>query len=86
LEQNMTIDRRLSVNQLIQQHPAVLSFLTAAGVDTCCGGDLSLEEAARRAGVDLDNLVVRLETEAGGRTGGAVGRKPSACSCGCADT
>jgi hypothetical protein len=45
LEQHMTIDRRLTVSQHIQQHPSALPFLTAAGVDTCCGGALSLEEA-----------------------------------------
>ena len=82
----MTINRQLSVNQLIQQHPSVLSFLAAAGVDTCCGGDLSLEEAARRAGADLDKLVAGLETEAVGRAGAAVDRNAPICSCGCADT
>ena len=82
----MTIDRRLTVSQLIQQHPSALPFLTAAGVDTCCGGALSLEEAARQAGADLDNLVARLETEAAGPTGAAADRSPAACSCGCANT
>ena len=82
----MTIDRQLSVNHLIQQHPSVLSCLAAAGVDTCCGGDLSLDEAARRAGADLENLVARLETEAAARTAAAVDRSAPACSCGCEDT
>lgn len=35
------------------------------GLDTCCGGDLPLEEAARHHGVDLDRLLAALEAGGG---------------------
>jgi iron-sulfur cluster repair protein YtfE (RIC family) len=79
----MTIDPQLSLNQLIQQHPFVLPVLTAAGVDTCCGGGLSLEEAARRADANLVDLVARLEKETAGRPGIEVDNSPAVRPCGC---
>ncbi len=79
----MPIDSGLSVNQLIQRHPSVLPVLTEAGVDTCCGGALSLEEAASRAGVDLVNLVGRLETQTAVRSSAPPEGDAPSCSCGC---
>lgn len=51
------IDARLSVNDLIRLYPATVSVLNAFGIDACCGGAASLGEAARRDGVDLDELL-----------------------------
>jgi iron-sulfur cluster repair protein YtfE (RIC family) len=86
LEEYMTIDTQLSLNQPIQQHSTVLSVLNAAGVDTCCGGSLSLEEAARQAGADLVDLVVRLEMITADRAGAAVDSSRSVRSCGRVET
>jgi regulator of cell morphogenesis and NO signaling len=72
----MKIDPKLTLNQLIQRHPDVLPVLAAAGIDTCCGGALSLEEAARRAGVDLVDLE---------RASAPVNGAPPVCSCGCVE-
>jgi regulator of cell morphogenesis and NO signaling len=82
----MQSDPRITLNQLVQQHPAVLPILAGTGTDTCCGGALSLEEAARRAGADLVELVARLETETAGGAGAAVDGRRSVCSCGCVET
>jgi iron-sulfur cluster repair protein YtfE (RIC family) len=73
----MTIDPALTVNQLVQQHPAALPVLAAAGVDTCCGGGLSLAVAVRGAGLTLEELAHRLE--AGSTSAGQEGAR----SCGC---
>ena len=51
------IDARLSVNDLIRLYPVTVSVLNAFGIDACCGGAASLGEAARRDGVDLDELL-----------------------------
>jgi regulator of cell morphogenesis and NO signaling len=82
----MRIDPRITLNQLVQQHPTVLPILAETGIDTCCGGALSLEEAARRAGADLVEFVARLETETTGGAGAAVDGSRSVCSCGCEET
>jgi regulator of cell morphogenesis and NO signaling len=78
----MTIDPRLSVSQLIQHHPAALPLLAAAGIDTCCGGELPLEEAAGRAGVDLPALLRQLAAETAARDVAAAAGH-SGCACGC---
>jgi regulator of cell morphogenesis and NO signaling len=50
-----------SVNDLLRDHPSSIVALTAHGIDTCCGGDLPLPEAARHAGVSFDRLVSDIE-------------------------
>jgi len=46
-----------TVNALIAQHPSVLPVLNGYGIDTCCGGAESLEDAARTAGIPVDVLM-----------------------------
>lgn len=46
------LDCRLSVNAVIARHPSTTKVFNAHGIDTCCGGAKSVEEAAREAGVD----------------------------------
>jgi iron-sulfur cluster repair protein YtfE (RIC family) len=50
-----------SVNDLLRDHPSSIVALTAHGIDTCCGGDLPLPDAARRAGVSFDRLLNDIE-------------------------
>jgi len=49
-----------TVNELVQAVPAALPVLHAFGIDTCCGGDLPLEEAARRHGIDLEEITAAI--------------------------
>jgi iron-sulfur cluster repair protein YtfE (RIC family) len=46
------LDCRLSVNDVIARHPATTATFNAHGIDTCCGGAASVEDAARAAGLD----------------------------------
>jgi len=46
-----------TLNQIITSHPEALPVLHEFGLDTCCGGALPLEEAARRHGLELDALL-----------------------------
>ena len=55
------LDTRLTVNELLLRHPAVLPVLNAFGVDTCCGGHESLVEAARSSRIPLEALTAALE-------------------------
>ena len=55
------LDCRWSVNEVIARHPATIAAFDARGIDTCCGGTVSVEEAAREARVDPLQLCVALE-------------------------
>jgi iron-sulfur cluster repair protein YtfE (RIC family) len=59
------IDARMTVNETVQRYPATLAIFADAGIDTCCGGSLPIEEAARRHGIELRTLLTSLETVAG---------------------
>lgn len=48
---------RTTVHEAVGLSPGALDVLGRHGIDACCGGDLSLAEAARRHGVDLDLLL-----------------------------
>jgi iron-sulfur cluster repair protein YtfE (RIC family) len=73
----MTIDPHLTINQLLQRYPTVLPRLAAAGVDSCCGGDLRIQEAAERAGLDPAALLADLGRDI------AAAPPAAACGCGC---
>src|SRR5688500_14886527 len=49
------------VNDLLVRHAATAPVLSRLGIDTCCGGGQSLEEAARAAGLSLTELLAELE-------------------------
>ncbi len=74
----MTIHPDLTVTELVIGHPGALPVLADAGIDTCCGGGLSLALAAAQAGLTFDQLLDRLQR---GRSGGEAPSRP-ACGCG----
>lgn len=49
-----------SVHDLVHRAPASREVLDRFGVDTCCGGGLTLSQAAHHAGVPLDVLLAEL--------------------------
>jgi len=51
-----------TVNQMLLEHPATVAVFNAFGIDACCGGDVSIEEAARRDGADASALLAALDT------------------------
>ena len=55
------IDPKTTVNQLLIDHPVVIKVLNDFGVDACCGGASTLEEAATNDNIDLDTLLAALE-------------------------
>lgn len=74
----MTIPPTLTVTELLLLHPAALPVLTTAGIDTCCGGELTLAAAAHGSGLTFDQLAARLN-----RGLGRPGPVPAPPSCGC---
>lgn len=57
---NQTTLAAASVNEVLRLAPATGAVFNRLGVDTCCGGGLPLDEAAREAGVPLDELLAEL--------------------------
>lgn len=56
-----SIDTSVAVNEMVARHPETMPVFNRFGLDTCCGGGAPIAEAARRDGVNLDDLVKALE-------------------------
>jgi iron-sulfur cluster repair protein YtfE (RIC family) len=53
-----------TINVLLARYPATAAILNAYGVDTCCGGNQSLRDAAADASADVNVLHAMLEAHA----------------------
>jgi regulator of cell morphogenesis and NO signaling len=51
-----------TVDELLRAAPSSAPVLNRNGIDTCCGGSLTLEAAARSAGITLDELQRQLRS------------------------
>src|SRR5574337_1602881 len=49
-----------TVDDVVHADPALSRVLNAHGIDTCCGGNATLAEAAHVRGIDLDKLLTAL--------------------------
>ncbi len=54
------LDRDALVAHVVTEHPAAARVFQKHGIDYCCHGEVSLAEACRVAGLDLDALVQEL--------------------------
>lgn len=52
-----TPDPALTVNDAVARYPRTVAVFNEFGIDACCGGAATIEEAARRDGADPDALV-----------------------------
>ncbi len=53
----------MTVNELLAARPEATGVLLDLGIDTCCGGSLSLAEAASDAGLSVDQVVGAVDSE-----------------------
>ena len=58
------IDPALAVNDVLRRWPVAVRTLNAYGIDTCCGGSLSLEQAAGEVGISVDVLIAAISIDA----------------------
>ena len=56
-----SIPTALTVNDLLRETPAAAAVLNRLGIDTCCGGALSLADAAASVGLPLARLLAALK-------------------------
>jgi regulator of cell morphogenesis and NO signaling len=67
MNQTLSVDQELSVNEVMKRYPTTMGIFNRFGIDTCCGGNASVTEAARRDGVDLDSLLEAIRDAVGPR-------------------
>lgn len=54
------LDCTWTVQDVLDRHPAAAGVFTRFGLDTCCGGTLTVKEAAYRHGLDSTTLCAEL--------------------------
>lgn len=54
------LEPSLTLRELVAARPETLAVLAGYGMDACCGGDLTIERAAKAHGVQLEELMGRL--------------------------
>ncbi|HTJ24235.1 MAG TPA: DUF542 domain-containing protein [Gemmatimonadaceae bacterium] len=61
------LDPAQTINEIVARHPETIAIFNRFGMDTCCGGGVSVEEAARRDGLDVAQILsaLREATEQG---------------------
>lgn len=60
----MKVTKEMIVNDCIRDFPGTIGVFTKFNIDSCCGGAVSIEEAAGRDGADLDELMKALNEAA----------------------
>ncbi len=63
-EKKQKITKDLVVNDVIRDFPKTIGVFTRYGIDSCCGGAVSIEEAAKRDGAPLEDLLDALNEAA----------------------
>jgi regulator of cell morphogenesis and NO signaling len=58
----MEINLNTTVGEIVRRNFSTARIFEANNIDFCCGGNISLKEAAIKEGVDTDNLMVELNT------------------------
>lgn len=56
----------MTVNDAIKLYPATIGVFSKFRIDSCCGGAVSIEEAAKRDKADLKELLKKLNEVADG--------------------
>lgn len=60
----MKITKDVIVNDCIKLYPKTIGVFTQFKIDSCCGGAVSIEAAAKRDGADLDAILATLDAAA----------------------
>ncbi len=58
------IDCDWSVGEVLEHHASTAAVFNRYGIDTCCGSNVSVQEAAHRDGVDAEKLCAELREAA----------------------
>jgi regulator of cell morphogenesis and NO signaling len=56
----MAIETTQTVRDIVQQHPSTVPVFEALGIDYCCGGSKSLEDACRKSNIQVEKVLADL--------------------------
>ena len=59
------ITKEMIVNDIIKKYPKTLAVFGKFKIDSCCGGAVSIKEAAARDGASLEDILAALNEAAG---------------------
>ncbi|OGQ58150.1 MAG: hypothetical protein A3J24_00325 [Deltaproteobacteria bacterium RIFCSPLOWO2_02_FULL_53_8] len=62
----MKISKDMVVNDCIKLYPKTIGVFTRFSIDSCCGGAVSIEAAAKRDKADLDAMLAALDEAVAG--------------------
>lgn len=54
------VDPAMTINEIVARHPETIPVFNRFGMDTCCGGGVSVYDAARRDGIDVETVLAAL--------------------------
>ncbi len=57
---SVRILKSMTVNQVIMQYPALIPVFNEFNIDSCCGGSDTIEEAAKKNGIDEGKIMREL--------------------------
>jgi len=63
-EMEKKVTKDIVVNDCIRLYPTTIGVFTRFNIDSCCGGAVSIEDAAKRDGAPLDELLNELNRAA----------------------
>ncbi len=58
------LDCQWTVGQVLERYPATAAVFNRHGMDLCCGSSVSVQEAAHRDGVNVEELCSELQEAA----------------------
>lgn len=56
----LRLDPALTINEIVARHPETIPVFNRFGLDTCCGGGVCVNDAARRDGIEPDAVITAL--------------------------
>jgi regulator of cell morphogenesis and NO signaling len=57
----MSLNTTQTVREIVRSNPAAVGVFESLGIDYCCGGGTSLEDACRKARIPVANVIADLE-------------------------
>jgi iron-sulfur cluster repair protein YtfE (RIC family) len=54
------ITKETTVSDALREKPSSAQLLMSYGICNCCGGHMTLEESAKSKGIDLDELLEKV--------------------------
>lgn len=64
MDNSRTISKSTLVGQLVAEHPLCACVLEKHAIDYCCGGGIKLEDACKKRGLNVDEIIEELTQSA----------------------